>query len=217
MKRPDQRSSEAAQYRALYNTTGWKRVRDRVLAATPFCERCERRGELKRATVVHHVEPHRGDLDKFYGGPFEALCKPCHDRDAQGEEKRGYTLDLDGDGWPADARHPANAVNTPPAPPPVTAPPADAFRCYYSVAGRMELGPVFDNAKAAALWCQSREHFARQVQHVRQGHGTVGGISYLAGKRTPHHRHGTYKTGEAMQVQTLASLELEQMEGKGGV
>lgn len=107
--RADARSPAAQAYRHLYQSAGWRQLRAKVLAEKPCCERCQQhRGELRRAVVVHHVEPHRGDFEKFYAGPFEALCKRCHDSDAQGEEKRGYGLALDEDGWPADPRHPAN-------------------------------------------------------------------------------------------------------------
>lgn len=65
-------------------------------------------GKLTRATVVHHVNQHRGDPVLFYNGPFQSLCKPHHDSDAQQEERRGYSLAIGNDGWPTDPNHPAN-------------------------------------------------------------------------------------------------------------
>ena len=53
------------------------------------------------ATVADHVEPHRGDHDKFWHGRLQSLCKPCHDRDKQREENGGRAIVAIGcDGWP---------------------------------------------------------------------------------------------------------------------
>jgi hypothetical protein len=38
------------------------------------------------ATVCDHVTPHRGDVAKFWSGPFQSLCQPCHDREKQRAE-----------------------------------------------------------------------------------------------------------------------------------
>ena len=72
---------------------------------------CEAAGKLVEASVVDHIEPHRGDLKKFWDREnWQALCAPCHDRHKQAAEKRGYSLSVDSRGWPVDARHPANAA-----------------------------------------------------------------------------------------------------------
>jgi len=56
--------------------------------------------------VVHHERPHKGDLEIFWSGPFEALCKPCHDGDAQQQERIGYSKAIGVDGLPIDPNHP---------------------------------------------------------------------------------------------------------------
>ncbi|WP_338021838.1 AAA family ATPase [Aquabacter cavernae] len=49
-----------------------------------MCVRCH-----APATVVDHIAPHRGDQALFWDkGNWQPLCKPCHDRAKQGEEKR---------------------------------------------------------------------------------------------------------------------------------
>lgn len=97
----DQRSPEAAEYRRLYKTARWQRIRAHQLAEHPLCARCLKVGRIEPATTVHHVEPHRGDEAKFFGGPFESLCKPHHDSDAQSEERGGTPRQTIGpDGWP---------------------------------------------------------------------------------------------------------------------
>jgi 5-methylcytosine-specific restriction protein A len=70
-------------WRALYDTAAWKRIRLHQLTAEPLCRWCRDRGLTVVATVCDHVVAHRGDPDKFFAGPFQSLCKPCHDRDAQ--------------------------------------------------------------------------------------------------------------------------------------
>ncbi|WP_246332961.1 hypothetical protein [Aureimonas mangrovi] len=58
-----------------------------MLADEPLCARCLAEGVVEPSTVVNHVERHHGDAAKFFAGPFEAICKPHHDRDVQREER----------------------------------------------------------------------------------------------------------------------------------
>lgn len=58
--------------------------------------------------MVNHVNRHNGDWFKFIAGPFESLCKPCHDRDVQSEEVMGYSDEVGNDGLPIDPNHPFN-------------------------------------------------------------------------------------------------------------
>lgn len=44
---------------------------------------CQDEGVITPATVCDHVEPHRGDTGKFWGGPFQSLCAPHHNREKQ--------------------------------------------------------------------------------------------------------------------------------------
>ena len=53
-----------------------------------------------------HVEPHHGDVNKFWLGPFQSLCKECHDSTKKFVEKHGFRLDIGLNGWPLDPRHP---------------------------------------------------------------------------------------------------------------
>jgi hypothetical protein len=65
--------------------------------------------KLTPATVVHHIEPHKGDEVMFFDpANLESSCKPHHDGDAQSEERMGYSTEVGADGWPIDTKHPAN-------------------------------------------------------------------------------------------------------------
>lgn len=97
-------------WKHLYSTTRWRNLRAAVLREHPLCQRHLRFSPPRYvpATVVHHLEPHRGDRDKFFGGPLEALCKACHDGAVQAAEARGlaYDEDINASGLPVDPAHP---------------------------------------------------------------------------------------------------------------
>lgn len=107
--RRDNRSDEARAYRKLYGTSAWSRLRYAHLSCEPFCRFCRKGGVIRVAEVVDHVEPHKGDRAMFFdANNLQSLCRPCHDRVKQAEETRGFAPDIGLDGWPVDARHPAN-------------------------------------------------------------------------------------------------------------
>jgi hypothetical protein len=105
----DQRSTEAQAYRGWYKTRAWRLIRRQQLNTEPLCRMCDGERRTTVATVCDHIERHQGDRVKFFSGPFQSLCKPCHDRAKQSEERRGYSSQVGPDGWPVDARHPANS------------------------------------------------------------------------------------------------------------
>lgn len=107
MKRRDHRSPEAADYHRLYNSARWRSIRGQQLAREPLCAICITIGQIGVADVVDHVEPHRGDPAKFWGGPFQSLCSHHHNSTKQSLEKGGAGLikGSDADGWPLDPNH----------------------------------------------------------------------------------------------------------------
>lgn len=54
----------------------------------PLCCRCEARGIVSAATVANHNPPHNNDRERFFWGPIESVCKPCHDGEIQREEAK---------------------------------------------------------------------------------------------------------------------------------
>jgi 5-methylcytosine-specific restriction enzyme A len=77
--------------RALHNTARWEAVREQVLFDALFtCARCGRLERDKSKLVADHKVPHRSDLALFWDrGNLQCLCKPCHDRHKQRDERRG--------------------------------------------------------------------------------------------------------------------------------
>ena len=68
---------------------------------------CRSAGIRRKATIVDHVKPHRGDRRLFFC--FEntqSLCKPHHDSEKQQAEVLGYSTEIGADGLPVDPRDP---------------------------------------------------------------------------------------------------------------
>lgn len=85
--KPAARRASAA-YHSWYSLPVWTNdLRPAQLLAEPWCRDCARRGIRTRATVVDHVQPHRGDWDRFIDrGNLQSLCKGCHDRKTAREQ-----------------------------------------------------------------------------------------------------------------------------------
>ena len=59
----------------------WQRRRRAYLRVHPLCAECQRAGRITVATVVDHINPHRGDERLMWDeANWQALCKRCHDR-----------------------------------------------------------------------------------------------------------------------------------------
>lgn len=71
-------------WRQLYQTPEWKALRLKVLIRDRFrcwCEECQGRFAIPRAGVVHHLEPHRGNVHLFFlESNLSSRTKRCHDR-----------------------------------------------------------------------------------------------------------------------------------------
>ena len=66
----------------------WRKARERYLQAHPLCVLCLKEHKLTAATVVDHIQPHRGDPLLFWDEKnWQALCKPCHDRKTMTEDR----------------------------------------------------------------------------------------------------------------------------------
>ena len=90
-----------------YSSARWQRLRARQLLDHPLCAMCAARGLVEPATIVDHIEPHRGDWNRFVTGKLQSLCKSCHDSGKRVIEASGYSTEIGPDGWPTDPQHPA--------------------------------------------------------------------------------------------------------------
>lgn len=78
-------------WRKWYKTSRWQRLRWSVLERDLFtCARCARVEGNTSQLVADHKVPHRGDEALFWAETnLQCLCKACHDRDKQSEERAG--------------------------------------------------------------------------------------------------------------------------------
>ena len=84
----DAQRRRTSPWRAWYGLAAWTAAREAQLAREPLCERHKARGAVVPATVVNHRRPHRGDWALFIDpANHESVCKSCHDRVIQREER----------------------------------------------------------------------------------------------------------------------------------
>lgn len=103
MARKDQRSAEAREWRKLYKSARWSRLRQRVLDADPLCRYCIEAEVVEEATVVDHIKPHKGDPELFWDvNNLQPLCAGCHDSRKRREELGQKVVRFGPDGWPLE-------------------------------------------------------------------------------------------------------------------
>lgn len=95
---------KANEYHYLYNSHRWRKIRKAHLEAYPLCVMCEGQGHVTLASVCDHIEPHKGDEELFYNGPFQSLCKLHHDSTKQRMEHYSRELGGNDQGEPLDRR-----------------------------------------------------------------------------------------------------------------
>ena len=85
-------SKTAEPWRRWYKLARWKRLRTEVFERDHFQCQMAGCGRIKGNTsqlVADHKRPHRGDYVLFWAMTnLQTLCKPCHDRLKQVEERR---------------------------------------------------------------------------------------------------------------------------------
>lgn len=87
-----------SQYANWYADRKWRAKRAAQLQREPLCRYCQAQGKVTPADVADHIEPHRGDRAKFYGGALQSLCHHCHSSVKQREESgKPSRLDLRND------------------------------------------------------------------------------------------------------------------------
>lgn len=85
----------------------WQKARAGWLRKHPLCVMCADMGRIVEASVVDHIEPHRGERARFWDTTnWQSLCKHCHDSHKQRLERSGAVVGCDVSGIPLDANHP---------------------------------------------------------------------------------------------------------------
>lgn len=80
---------ERKPWRKWYKLARWQRLRLQVFARDLYtCQMCGRVESNTSLLVADHRKPHRGDPVLFWLiSNVQCLCKPCHDKDKQAEER----------------------------------------------------------------------------------------------------------------------------------
>ncbi|KOR47163.1 endonuclease [Xanthomonas oryzae] len=75
-----------------YSSSKWRKLRAVFLKSNPLCVYCLEDNRTTAATVVDHIQPHRGDSELFWDEDnLQALCQQCHSSRKQLEERAaGY-------------------------------------------------------------------------------------------------------------------------------
>lgn len=101
MTKTDFRSEDSKKWRSLYKTAAWLKGRAWFLRNNPLCAFCQDEGIATPATVVDHIQAHKGDRGLFHDTKnWQALCAPCHDKIKQAMERNSHKPRIDITGWP---------------------------------------------------------------------------------------------------------------------
>ena len=70
-------------------TYRWGKERDAYLIRYPLCKNClDTYSEIRAATEVDHVIPHKGDMKLFWDhNNWQGLCKSCHSKKTAEEQR----------------------------------------------------------------------------------------------------------------------------------
>lgn len=94
---------ESAAWQHLYKRSRWLKMREQHLMQSPLCVYCLEVGDVEPATICDHRTPHRGSEDLFWDTDnLMSLCKPCHDRIKQREERGEKVIRFGADGYPIE-------------------------------------------------------------------------------------------------------------------
>jgi 5-methylcytosine-specific restriction endonuclease McrA len=95
-------------YKWLYSTPRWRKLRARHLRRHPFCQCPHHIDNKVIATVVDHIKPHKGDKRLFYNpANLMSLQAQCHNQFKQSLERGGSGWDAgcDENGEPLNKDH----------------------------------------------------------------------------------------------------------------
>lgn len=87
----DRNRGARVSWRKWYQSPEWRAIRSAVLLANNFtCAACGRIEADTSRLVADHIRAHHGDPDLFFDmRNVQCLCKLCHDRDKQRDERKG--------------------------------------------------------------------------------------------------------------------------------
>jgi 5-methylcytosine-specific restriction protein A len=93
----------------FWRSRQWRdHIRPAQLRRAPLCEICAERGVTTLATQVdHRIRPMGNPSLQRDASNLRSICTSCHSRKTQADQ-RGFSKDVDIDGYPTDPNHLAN-------------------------------------------------------------------------------------------------------------
>lgn len=64
----------------FYQSTPWRKLREKVLKERPLCEQCRREGRITPAKVVDHIIPIVKGGAPLDESNLQPLCHKCHNK-----------------------------------------------------------------------------------------------------------------------------------------
>jgi hypothetical protein len=92
----------------IHNHRRWNKMAKHQLKLYPLCKLCLDKNLLVAARVADHIEPHKGNQNKFWFGKLQSLCFECHNLTKRQVESHGFFDEIGEDGFPVDLNHPFN-------------------------------------------------------------------------------------------------------------
>jgi 5-methylcytosine-specific restriction enzyme A len=95
-------------WREWYQSERWRRRRRYQLQLEPLCALClhQHNGRVTPACIADHIEPHRGDWNKFLTAPLQSLCTDCHAQKTVSDRGDQPVVTIGVDGWPVERIEP---------------------------------------------------------------------------------------------------------------
>jgi 5-methylcytosine-specific restriction endonuclease McrA len=88
-----------SKYIRFYNSKAWKNMSYQYRLNNPCCEHCLKRGIIKQANVVDHVQEIRFHWDlRLDTNNLQSLCHSCHNTKTEKERKKREMKPLNVDG-----------------------------------------------------------------------------------------------------------------------
>jgi len=86
----------------VYYDRNWRNARAIFLQSYPLCKFCYEIGTIRKADLVDHIKPHKGDYNLFWDRKnWQALCTDCH-VSIKAKIELGQIKRIGLDGWPMD-------------------------------------------------------------------------------------------------------------------
>lgn len=72
---------------SFYNSTAWRKLRNRFIRNNPVCVHCEQQGVVTPASVADHITPITQGGEPLCESNLQPLCATCHNKKSAAESR----------------------------------------------------------------------------------------------------------------------------------